>query len=405
MESEEVIAELHNLFSDNVPYMSIWKRVKFNGLVNETFETPLLGRRNIEHHGSFYDITDEIKAAFSTKLDDWKCIDPGSLRMKNFKRISPSSKAFESFLMSGKEVLDECNGQESYDLGFNNKEVYLLMQPFNKRLFLIPKSGSNNKDAFIRYTEIDSMDQDWAAISTVKFTIQDKEEYDRLKQSSKPPSSYVIPDWVEKESQERMKQERKKQEMQNSKKSSKKKPSKQKIKSNQPKKNDISAQIADLDIIDRNAPSGEREPDNETDWLTVGAPSQEEKDSQNPPMKPRASPPDASEKPPTETEKSALVELVESTDDALPAESQGDRALKAEVSELQEKLERYEMCPICFERYDEDEHAKYSHQCGHGCCLTCMKMEFARQRNLRKMKFYCHCGFEIHEKKIIRMFI
>ena len=66
-------------------------------------------------------------------------------------------------------------------------------------------------------------------------------------------------------------------------------------------------------------------------------------------MKTPASPPDAPEKPPTETEKSALVERVESTDDALPAESQGDRALKAEVSELQEKLERYEMCPICFE--------------------------------------------------------
>ena len=86
----------------------------------------------------------------------------------------------------------------------------------------------------------------------MKFVVQDKEEYYRLKQSSKPVCPYKIPDWVEAESQEKTKQER-----QNSKKSTKKKPSKQKNKSNQPKKNDIAAQIAALEIIDSNATSGE----------------------------------------------------------------------------------------------------------------------------------------------------
>ncbi|CAG5091667.1 Oidioi.mRNA.OKI2018_I69.PAR.g13188.t1.cds [Oikopleura dioica] len=56
-----------------------------------------------------------------------------------------------------------------------------------------------------------------------------------------------------------------------------------------------------------------------------------------------------------------------------------DKVLK-ENSALKERREALLMCQICFEFYDDGKHAKFSHGCGHGCCLTCMKMEFARQR-------------------------
>ncbi|CAG5104965.1 Oidioi.mRNA.OKI2018_I69.chr1.g1713.t1.cds [Oikopleura dioica] len=88
-----------------------------------------------------------------------------------------------------------------------------------------------------------------------------------------------------------------------------------------------------------------------------------------------------------------------------PEVEKNTRAKSVDKKTLQrERLEAFMMCQICYEYYDDGKRAKYSHACGHCCCWTCMKMEFARQRNIGRKKFYCHCGFEIHEKKIIRMF-
>ncbi|CAG5084703.1 Oidioi.mRNA.OKI2018_I69.PAR.g10715.t1.cds [Oikopleura dioica] len=272
--------------------------------------------------------------------------------------------------------------------------------------------------------------------------------FDRLERI---PDKYEIPDWVEEE--DKKAREKKKMPKKGKSTNSAKQKNKQQMPLKPTPKKEIPAKNFIAKSQDKNFPTGELEFDNfdEGDWITVEKLKQPKIRCSNKRVKKsskkskkkealRTPPVDKTEMRPSnvlkkssnsETSTTPAQRLPSTAEEyqkilldssptknylpkekpessainANPCRSEPDQPLMKEISVLKEKLESFMMCQICYEAFDDEKHAKYSHACGHGCCLTCMKKEFARQREAKKKKFYCHCGFEIHEKKIIRMFI
>ncbi|CAG5111749.1 Oidioi.mRNA.OKI2018_I69.chr2.g6023.t1.cds [Oikopleura dioica] len=232
-----------------------------------------------------------------------------------------------------------------------------------------------------------------------KFRFDPPFVFDRMEQL---PDRFEMPDWVDEE--DRKAREKKQTRSNKPKKAKKEKKQNSKLSNKTTSKtkqgdvqNDPSRNRGESDMV-----SGELELDDghEADWNTVG--NQDKSNGETNTSEIVSLVEDLKEISLSEKE-SEESELGESS--SSPSSSPVDDPKKEENCSLKEQLDRFLTCQICFEYYDDGKRARYSHSCGHGCCWTCMKMEFARQREARRRKFYCHCGFEIHEKKIIRMFL
>ncbi|CAG5084707.1 Oidioi.mRNA.OKI2018_I69.PAR.g10716.t1.cds [Oikopleura dioica] len=363
---------------------------------------------------------------FSMKMMNVKPLERGSLKLINYLKVTKDFEDIDGLLEKRPE----------------NSEVFFLTESrLAHKFLLIPVASDDGRASEIQYNEVTDFESPGSLLFSTVLTERNEnseintstgnhmmftsmpDALSRRRYFEEIPDRVEIPDWIEEE--DRKSREKKQHSQTKPKRSKKKQTTKNKSRSNNPvsyeeinsrntpaKSEDKNTSLAELGLDDVDG----------SDWLTVGDSKQAKSERSSRKVRKSPNPGELTEEKLSSVSKEedaseilsseepvqddcVLEEEPENDEIRTNAEQETDAALKKENSALKERLESLLMCQICYEAYDEANHAKYSHACGHGCCWTCMKKEFARQREAKKKKFYCHCGFEIHEKKIIRMFI